>query len=444
MRERNQTKFWSASSERVAKAREISCGSDSEARAEDAPQQGMTPARKNKLRIAMIAYTLYPFDPRVKRAVGALTESGHHIDVFTIACDGMRTDGDGGPSRIYVLSIKKQQTGLARYAFEYGAFFLWAFALVSLLHAKRKYDVIYVHNMPNFLVFAGLVPKIGGAKIVLDVHDPAAELLTVIRGRDLPPWVKRLANAEERISFSFSDRLITVNESMRRRLSAVSSRPLSVVMNLPDLGRFAPLEALRDNDGFEWIVYTGTVAHRNGVDLIVRAIPLLAGDFPSLRFRIIGEGPALESLERLAEDLGVADRIEFRGLVANGQIPSLLGDATAGISPQRGGVFGSLVFSMKVAEYIALGLPVICSGTATMRHYFSDDDLLFFEPENVEDLARAIRVLLTHPEAARGRVTRSRMKLDELDWTAQKKTLVETVEALAGSKSHGKRTTGWG
>jgi glycosyltransferase involved in cell wall biosynthesis len=404
----------------------------------------MTPTQENGMRIAMIAFTLYDFDARVKRAAEALTESGHQIDIFTIAYGGTRANSGGGPFRFYCLRMKKKQTGLARYAFEYVAFFSWAFALVSLLHARRRYDVVYVHNMPNFLVFAGLVPKIGGAKIVLDAHDPAAELLAVIRGRDLPPWVKRLANAEEQISLSFSDAVITVNESMRRRLSAMSPRPVSVVMNLPDPDRFVPREAPRGNGGFEWIVYSGSIAHRNGVDLVVRAVPLLAGEFPSLRFRIIGEGPALESVVRLAEDLGVADRVEFRGLVANGQIPSLLSDATAGISPQRGGVFGSLVFSMKVAEYIALGLPVVCSGTATMRHYFSDDELLFFEPENAEDLAWAIRVLLTDPAAAEGRAAKSRMRLDELDWPEQKKTLVETVEALAGSKSHGRRTRGWG
>jgi glycosyltransferase involved in cell wall biosynthesis len=400
--------------------------------------QGMPLTRENGVRIAMIAFTLYSFDPRVKRAAEALTESGHRVDVFTLACDGLRANSNGGPFRIYSLRLKKKQTGFARYAFEYGTFFLWAFVLVSVLQARRRYDVVYVHNMPNFLVFAGLVPKIGGAKIVLDVHDPAAELLTDIRGRDLPPLVKHLANAEERISLSFSDTVITVNESMRRRLSTMSSRPLSVVMNLPNLGRFVPREAHDGNGSFEWIVYCGSIARRNGVDLVVRAVPLLAEDFPLLRFRIIGEGPALEPAVRLAEDLGVADRIEFRGLVANGQIPSLLNGAAAGISPQRGGVFGSLVFSMKVVEYIALGLPVICSDTATMRHYFSDDELLFFEPGNAEDLARAIRVLLTDPAAAKGRAARSRVKLDELDWSAQKKTLVETVEALAGSKSHGK------
>jgi glycosyltransferase involved in cell wall biosynthesis len=400
--------------------------------------------QKNDLRIAMIAYTFYPVDARVKRAAEALTESGHQVDVFSVACTEMKANSDGGPSRSYVLPVKKKQTGLGRYAFEYGAFFLWAFVLVSLLHISRRYDVVYVHNMPNFLVFAGLIPKIGGAKIVLDVHDPAAELLAVIRGRELPPWVKHLANAEERISISFADAVITVNESMRLRLSAVSSRPVSVTMNLPDPGRFVPLDRPRDNGGLEWIVYSGSIAHRNGVDLIVRAIPLLAGDFPSLRFRIIGEGPALASIVQLAEDLGVADRVEFRELVANGQIPYVLSDAIAGISPQRGGVFGSLVFSMKVAEYITLGLPVICSGIATMRHYFSDDDLLFFEPDNAEDLARAIRVLLTDPAAAKRRSARSRAKLDELNWPAQKKTLVETIEDLAGSKVAQQRNKGMG
>ena len=382
------------------------------------------------VRIAMIASTLYQFDARVKRAAEALADSGHQVDVFAISHDGTRASSDGGSLRVRLLPMRKRQTGLARYAFEYGAFFSWAFALVSLLHARRRYHIVYVHNMPNFLVFAGLLPKIGGAKIVLDIHDPATELLADIRGRDLPPWVERLANAEERISISFSDTLITVNESMRRRLSAISSRPVSVVMNLPDPRRFVPLAAAHNRGSLQWIVYSGSIAHRNGLDLVVRALSLVADDFPSLRFRVIGEGPALESVARLAEDLRVADRVEFLGLVPNGQIPALLSDAAAGISPQRGGVFGSLVFSMKVAEYVALALPVICSGIATMRHYFSDDELLFFEPENAEDLARAIRAVLTNPAASEARAARSRMKLDKLDWPAQEETLVHAVEAL--------------
>jgi glycosyltransferase involved in cell wall biosynthesis len=390
--------------------------------------------QERTVRVAMIAYALYALDARVKRAAEALAESGHQVDVFALSHNGTKGSNNGRLIRIRLLPLQRKQTRLARYAFEYCAFFSWAFVLVSILHARRKYNVVYVHNMPNFLVFAGLFPKIGGAKVVLDVHDPTAELLGAIRGCDLPPWVQFLANAEERVSISFSDTLITVNEAMRHRLSSISSRPVSVVMNLPDPQGFVSPETPRASEGLEWIVYSGSIAHRNGLDLVIRAVPLLADEFPSLRFRIIGEGPALESVVRLAGDLGVSDRVEFRGFVSHDQIPSLLSDAAAGVSPQRGGVFGSLVFSMKVAEYVALGLPVICSGIATMRDYFSDDELLFFEPGNAEDLARAIHDLLADPAAAAERAARSRLRLDKLDWPTQKLSLVETVEALAGSQ----------
>ena len=388
----------------------------------------------NDVRIAMIAYALYPLDPRVARAAEALAESGHEVDVFAISLDGTKAGSGSGSIRVRLLPIRQKRAGLSRYFFEYGVFLSWAFAQVTLLHARRKYRVVYVHNMPNFLVFAGLFPKISRAKVVLDVHDPAAELMADIRGRDLPPWARRFANAEERLSISFSDTVITVNESMRRRLSAMSSRPVSVVMNIPDTRHFVPQAASRDEGGAQWIVYAGSIAYRNGVDLVVRAVALLADEFPLLRFRVVGEGPALESVARLAEDLGVTDRVEFRGLVPNEEIPAVLSDASAGISSQRGGAFGSLVFSMKVAEYVALGVPVICAATATMRHYFSGDDLLFFEPENPADLARAIRAHLANPAAAAERAASSQAKLAELGWPVQKETLVGTVEALASSQ----------
>lgn len=388
------------------------------------------------MRIAMIAHTPYWTDPRVQRAAEALAESAHQVDVFALSRAGINAGDDNPLIQVDLMSMRKQRAGAARRAFEYGAFFAWAFGLVSVRHARRRYDVVYVHNMPNFLVFAGLLPKLSGARVVLDVHDPAAELLTCLLGRDLPSWLRRLAGAEERASIALCDALITVNEAMRRRLSATTRRPVpvAVVMNLPDSGYAPAAGALRARDREPWIVYSGSLAHRHGVDLGVRALSLLADEFPSLRFRVIGEGHASGSVKRLAAELGVADRVEFCGFVPHEQVPALLAGAAAGISSQRDDIFGSLVFSMKVAEYVALGLPVICSGIATMRYYFADDELAFFEPGSAQDLARAIRELLSDPGAAADRAARSQIKLGKLDWPAQKQALVAAVE------SAGKRT----
>lgn len=386
------------------------------------------------MRIAMIANTRYESDGRVKRAAQALAGRGHHVDVFAVSAGRAAAGGDEQFLRVRRLPIRQQRGAATRYFFEYGLFFAWSMALVSVLHMRRRYAVIYIHNMPNFLVFAGLIPKIGGAKIVLDVHDPAAELLASIRGTDLPAWLRFLAWAEERVSLSFADAVITVNEPMRKRLSAMCRGPVTVVMNLPDTAVTAPVNAAAGPDGRHWIVYSGSISYRNGVDLIVKALSLLEEEFPLLRLRIVGNGPATESVRGLAKELGVADRVEFAGFVTNDEVPSLVSGAAAGISSQRDDSFGSFVFSVKVAEYIALGLPVVCSAIPTMRHYFSDDELLFFEPGRADDLARAIRDLLNDPALAAKRAARSRTKLDRLDWPAQKESLVRTVETLAGRK----------
>jgi glycosyltransferase involved in cell wall biosynthesis len=386
------------------------------------------------VRVAMIAYTPYEMDARVKRAAEALAERGHHVDVFAVPQEGVKPASNTGNLRFYRLRLRKQRTAATRYVFEYAGFFAWAFILVSCFQLRRRYDVVYAHNMPNFLVFAGLIPKLAGAKIVLDVHDPAVELLACVRGRELPGWLRLLASGEERISMSFADTLITVNEAMRQRLRAISRLPVAVIMNLPDPAVFGPYETSRRPDGAQSLVYSGTITERNGLDLVVRALSLLAAEFPSLRFRILGEGPALESVLRLAEEEGVRDRVDFRGVIDHREIPAAVGDAVAGVSAQREDAFGALVFSVKVAEYVALGLPVICSGTGTMRHYFDDDEMLFFEPANTLDLARAIRDLLTDPAAAQERALKSQLKLDKLGWSVQKEALVEVVEELAGSR----------
>jgi hypothetical protein len=114
----------------------------------------------------MIGYTVYELDARVKRAADALVESGHHVDLFVTDHAGSRAS-NSELLTIHRLQMKKRRSAAMRYAYEYGFFGAWAFVLVSLLHARRRYDIVYVHNMPNFLVFAGCLPKLRGAKIVL-------------------------------------------------------------------------------------------------------------------------------------------------------------------------------------------------------------------------------------------------------------------------------------
>ena len=383
------------------------------------------------MRIAMVACSPYETDPRIRRAAETLIHRGHHVDFLCLISPGSQVARRAGLLHFYHFPLSRERGKGTRDIFKYGIFFLWAFSLLSWLGMRQRYDVIYVHNMPNFLVFAAVIPKISGAKIILDVHDPAPELLAAIRGGRLPAWLRRLIRAEERVSLWFADALVTVNESMRQRLLAVAPRPLpiAVVMNLPDLDLTRFGDEVHQEVHDQRLVYSGTLSHRHGLDLALRAVAMLAEEYPDLRLRLIGEGPEVGALIALADDLGIAERVEFMGLVPGDQVPALVQGSIAGLSPHRADDFGSLVFSMKVPEYIALGLPVICAGTRTMRHYFGDDELLFFEPGDANDLARAIHELLDDPASAARRVAHSQHRLKQLDWSAQRDTLVHTVES---------------
>jgi glycosyltransferase involved in cell wall biosynthesis len=387
------------------------------------------------VRIAMVACSYYETDPRIRRAAEALVQRGHRVDFLCLVDPGMPTARQAGLLRFHRLPSRRERGTGARYVFKYGIFFLWTLGKLSWLGMRRRYDVVFVHNMPNFLVFAAVVPKITGTKILLDVHDPALELLAAIRGRPLPSWLRRLLHAEERASLAYADALMTVNESMRQRLVAASqsATPVTVVMNLPDPDGYRPGDDASQEGAGQRLVYSGTMSHRHGLDLVLTAVAMLADDYPDLRLRIIGEGSEQTMLATMADDLGIGHRVEFLGFVPVDEVPLLVRGSIAGLSPHRADDFGSLVFSMKVPEYISLGLPVICARTGTMLHYFDDNELLYFKPGDAQDLARAIRALLDDPAAAAPRVERSQQRLKQLDWSAQRDTLVQAVEALVRS-----------
>jgi glycosyltransferase involved in cell wall biosynthesis len=316
---------------------------------------------------------------------------------------------------------------------QYLAFFVLAFVWAAVRHPVRRYDLVYAHNMPNFLVFAGLVPKLFGAKTLLDVHDPVPELLAAVGHGGLPPALLRLARAEERVSLKLCNGVITVNEPMRLRLEDVigAAVPISVVMNLPDPSIFsANASSAASEDGARYLVYSGTVTLRHGIDLAIEAFARLAGRFPTLRLRVVGAGPALEPARDLAARLGVADRVDFMGHVTLEQIHDLVGGAVAALAPHRDNEFGALVFSVKVAEYLVLGLPVVCARTAAMSYYFSEDELFFFKPGDVEDLGRAIQEALSDSECANERSRRGKKKVEQLNWSMQVSALSGAVESL--------------
>ena len=107
--------------------------------------------------ICLVVQSYYHIDPRVRRKAEALVAAGYSVDVLALrAPDGERCYTLNGVD-VRTISLGKKRGSLARYIFEYVAFFLWTFVRVPLQMRKRRYAVIDVNTLPDFLIFAPVI-----------------------------------------------------------------------------------------------------------------------------------------------------------------------------------------------------------------------------------------------------------------------------------------------
>src|ERR1051326_3933811 len=165
-------------------------------------------------RVAMVLFSYYPADPRPRRAAEALAACGMTVDLICL-----RENGDDPKQasfngvNIRRVPITRRRGGVLGYLYQYSAFLLISSVLVVLRSLRSRYDLVYVHNMPDFLALSGLIPKIFVAKIILDLHDPMPELMRTIF--EIPEDSKsvRLLKLIEKWSIGLVDSVVTVNHA---------------------------------------------------------------------------------------------------------------------------------------------------------------------------------------------------------------------------------------
>lgn len=378
-------------------------------------------------RVLFVTHSYYERDTRPRRHATALAEAGWDVEVLCARDADEPRSERLGPVLIRRLPARRRRGSKARYAFEYGSFGAMAMATMAGLHARRRYDLIYVFSIPNILVRAAALPRRTGARVYLDVRDPMPEFFRSKYG--LPPEHRlvRALLAEERLACRYATHVVTVHDGMKELLlrTGVPAEHISVVVNAPDPRFFRPLSprVRRDPDD-RTILYAGTVANRYGLDLLVRAVARLRDEIPQLRLRIVGDGDAVGALRQLATELSVGDRVSFDGPVPLDQVPSIATSAWIGAQPHRDDPLMRFTLSTKVLEWCSLGLPVICSRTDAMTRAFTDAELSFVVPGDLDDLCRAILDAHPDPDALASRASRARAAVQRFDWGRERRTLL--------------------
>jgi glycosyltransferase involved in cell wall biosynthesis len=202
------------------------------------PKSKSAKINQRHLRHCMLVHAYYPLgETRVEREALALAQRGYQVDVICLRDEGeLQVDKIDGIT-IYRLPMKrlKWKNPLSQFV-EYMAFFIFASFRLLYLHWNTRYDIVQIHNLPDFLVFAAAFPKLLGARLILDIHDLMPEFFASKTGRSMDSLTVRLLIWQEQLSCRFADHVITVSEHWRKRLISrgVPEHKCSVVMNVAD------------------------------------------------------------------------------------------------------------------------------------------------------------------------------------------------------------------
>jgi glycosyltransferase involved in cell wall biosynthesis len=398
-------------------------------------------------RICVIRQHYVPQDTRVLREVTALVRDGHEVDVICVRKPGEPRRERRGRVTIRRLAVPRGAGGgPGRYLAAYAWFFLRAAGLVTVLHARRRYQLVQVNTLPDVLVFAALLPRMSGARLLLDLHECMPEFFaTKFRTSTRHPAVRVIA-ALEQASIRFADLVITPTVQLRTTFVDRGADPakISVVMDGADEEVFHPTRpARREPDRFTLISH-GTIEERYGLDTAIGAVALLRTEIPELELKIYGDGTDRGRLRRLAASLGVADRVHFSdGFVPFDELVRAIATADVGLVAMKRDEFRDLTLASKIFDFIVMGVPVAVSRTRSVEETFGQDCFELFESDETADLACAIRRLHGDPGHRARLAARAVQVAEPYRWPHQRARYLAVVNRLLTTPRPPRRTRAW-
>ncbi len=178
------------------------------------------------------------------------------------------------------------------------------------------------------------------------------------------------------------------------------------------------------------LITTSRLVHKNAIDIVIRAMPLLPKNYD---FVVLGQGVELKKLQRLAEDLKVAERVHFEGEIGNSQLVHWLHASDIFVRPSRSEGLGT-----SFLEAMAAGLPVIATQEGGIKDFLFDAKRnpempatgWAVDKDSPEQIAQAVKEILENPEATQRVIENAkRMVRERYDWDTIARDMRERVFA---------------
>ncbi|NPE27566.1 glycosyltransferase family 4 protein [Methanococcoides sp. SA1] len=358
----------------------------------------------NNKNVCMIAYRPLPkFFNRLKIAKG-VKKAGFDVDyICPMERDQLRNETISGINVIRTNDIFGEWSSYIHLLYNYISFSTRVFLFI--LKSKKKYGYYHIHNPPDFLMFPIILFKlIYGSKIVLDLHDMFPESVQSNLNSKFSSIYVGIAKTIEKIAIYFSDAIICTNEYDKEIVLSrnnISSNQIFTIMNVPNPDECTIEVSDKKSFGLgdKFIVlFEGTIWKRRGIQSVIDAVNLLKDKIP-IHFLVVGDGPDKDDLEKVALDTSLAD-VSFSGWVDPSLLSKYISISDVCVIPFLKTKVNNRGVPNKLFEYTMHDKPIIASRLEGMSRVFNDDEVVYFEPGNAEDIASKILWIYNNPNDA--------------------------------------------
>ena len=379
----------------------------------------------------------YPRDVRVRAEAETLVRAGYTVEVVA-----PRASGQAGRERCDGVDVRRFRTRDGSAHGSGGLVVEYVLATIALNWAalralSRGATILHLHNPPDTLFPAAAAFRLAGRLVVFDHHDLTPETIEAKFGAG---GFSRLARMCERLTFALAHHVVATNDSYAAiacgrggksltDVTVVRNAPPSAWTGLPLCIRSGELTQLR-------LAYVGSISSQDGVEGLA---PVLAGLLlldPPLNavLTVIGDGDARPALELEFARHGVADRVTFTGWVEADRVPALLQQADVCVDPAPASEVNQRSTMIKIAEYLALGKPVVAYDLLETRRTAGDAALLV-APGDVHGFTQAIARLAREPQLRSRLAQDARRRAQALTWDHSARALLDAYSTLT-SRPH--------
>lgn len=381
-----------------------------------------------------------PFDRRVWLEATTLRGAGYEVSVICPVgkqAEKVYEQIDG--IHIYRHSLLYEAHGALGYLLEYGSALFHELRLSIKIARRHGFDVIHACNPPDLIFLIGLIFKPWGKRFLFDHHDLNPELYRAKFSNATfsnRTFIKLLLWCE-RLTFATATVSIATNESYRQiaiERGRMKPEDVFVVRSGPNLNRIKRMSPAEHwKGGRTYLVgYVGVIGQQEGLDLLLQSIHHIVrtAGRTDVQFAIVGDGPELPTIRKLAQQSQLEDFVTFTGRVDDDILFSILSTSDVCVNPDRFNAMNDKSTMNKILEYMALGKPIV-QFDLTEGRFSAQEASLYAKRNDPIDFAAKILELLADPSRRdlMGRFGRQRVE-NQMSWEHEAPKLLNAYEAL--------------